>query len=81
MPSEAVIKTAIERIVRDYSLWTIGVTDDPVRPRSEHGRPYSWDYWDAATEQVARNVESYFIAKGMKGGGGGLGQANYVYIF
>ena len=26
-------------------------------------------------------VESYFLAKGMKGGGGGAGRADYVYIF
>lgn len=81
MASESAIKAAIEQIVRSYSNWTIGVTDDPNRRNGEHGNPPSWRHWDADTEQAARNVESYFISKGMKGGGGGLGRADYVYIF
>ena len=82
MASETDIKAAIERVVGGkYSIWTIGVTDDPNRRRTEHGNPGSWIQWNADTEQAARNVESYFLAKGMKGGGGGGGRADYVYIF
>ena len=81
MASETVIKAAIENIVAVYSAWTIGVTDNPSLRRIQHGNPVAWWQWDADTEQAARNVESYFIAKGMKGGTGGLGRANYVYIF
>ena len=81
MASEATIKTAIEKKVRTYASWTIGVTDDLTRRRAEHGNPSPWHEWDADTETVARNVEAYFIAKGMKGGAGGGGRADYVYIF
>lgn len=81
MASEANIKAAIETIVTDYTIWTIGVTDDPSRRRAEHGNPTHWHQWDADTEQAARNVEAHFLAKGMKGGPGGLGRADYVYIF
>ena len=82
MASESTIKLAIERIVvGKYSIWTIGVTDDPVRRRDEHGNPGAWRYWDADTETVARNVEKHFLDRGMKGGGGGGGRADYVYIF
>lgn len=86
MASEAAIKTAIEQVVAgryagSYSVWTIGVTDSPQRRRGEHGNPGIWHQWDADTEQAARNVEAYFLAKGMKGSGGGLGRADYVYIF
>ncbi len=82
MASESQIKSAIEKIVNGaYSLWTIGVTDDPDKRKEEHGNPKHWHQWDADTEQEARNVESYFIKKGMKGGSGGLGSADYVYIF
>ena len=31
MASESVIKAAIEAIVTRYSIWTIGVTDNPTR--------------------------------------------------
>jgi len=82
MASESAIKADIERIVGGkYSIWTIGVTDDPNRRKGEHGNPKYWHQWNADTEQAARNVESYFLAKGMKGGGGGAGRADYVYIF
>ena len=82
MASESAIKSAIEGIVGGkYSLWTIGVTDDPVRRRSEHGNPNNWHQWNADTETDARNVERYFLDKGMKGGTGGIGRADYVYIF
>lgn len=69
----------------NYSSWTIGVTDRPDERKEEHkkeGKDVSyWHEWDASTESVARRIESYFINKGCKGGGGGLGDANYVYIF
>ena len=82
MASESVIKADIERIVGDkYSIWTIGVTDDPVRRKTQHGNPQHWHQWDADTEIAARNVEKYFLDKSMKGGGGGSGGADYVYIF
>ncbi len=81
MASEATIKAAIEKIVSYYRAWTIGVTDDPDRRRREHGNPKSWYHWDADSEQIARNVEAYFIEKGMKGDTGGGGKADYVYIF
>ena len=81
MASEAEIKAAIEGIVTYYSVYTIGLTDNPERRRIEHGNPMFWHQWNAASEQAARNVEAYFIDKGMKGGTGGGGGADYVYIF
>ena len=81
MASESAIKAAIDNIVSDYSLWTIGVTDNPARRETEHGNPSTWFQWDADTERGARNVEEHFLDKGMKGSGGGLGRADYVYIF
>lgn len=81
MVTEAGLKTAIENLVSDYSIWTIGVTDDLVRRKREHGNPAHWHQWDADTETVARAVEKHFLDKGMKGGTGGPGQADYVYIF
>ncbi len=81
MASESAIKVAIEDIVSVYSAWTIGVTDNPARRKIEHGNPTAWLQWDADTEIGARNVEEYFLGKGMKGGGGGPGRADFVYIF
>ena len=81
MASESAIKSAIEAEVTRYSAWTIGVTDDPDRRRREHDDPEVWYHWDAGSEQVARDVEAYFLDKGMKGDTGGGGGADYVYIF
>lgn len=82
MASESEIKSAIEGLVGgNYSIWTIGVTDDPARRKTEHGNPQHWHQWNADTEIAARNVEKYFLDKGMKGAPGGAGRADYVYIF
>ena len=84
--NEDEIKQAIEyRVNKIYSLWTIGVTDDPERRKEEHDRESKntkfWRHWEADTEAIARSVESCFKAKGMKGGTGGPGSPNFVYIF
>lgn len=86
MPSESEMKAAIEQRVKSteskkYSIWTIGVTDDPGRRKTEHDNPQYWMQWDADSETAARNVETHFLDKGMKGSGGGPGKADYVYIF
>lgn len=53
MASESAIKAAIEGIISSPSNWTIGVTDDPVRRRAEHGNPAGWRHWNADTETAA----------------------------
>lgn len=89
MASEQSIKDAIEqkRTSLSYSSWTIGITNDPERRRGEHnndGKSTSaCRHWEADSESVARNVEQYFLNKGMKGGGGGGSSPppRWVYIF
>jgi hypothetical protein len=72
---------AIEAKATHYSAWTIGITNDPQRRRGEHGNPKIWYHWKADSERIARNVEEYFIKKGMKGATGGGERSIYVYIF
>jgi len=84
--TEQEIISAIEgHIAGRYSSWTIGVTDQPNERKQQHerdGKDVScWHQWDASTESAARRIEHYFVDKGCKGAGGGLGNANYVYIF
>ena len=82
MVSEFFIRGEIERLVGLFpSAWTIGVTDSPFLRRVQHGTPSQWHDWNADSEQTARNIEAEFIRKGMKGGTGGPGRADYVYIF
>jgi len=83
---ESEIVEAIEKRVRgskkfDYSIWTIGITNDPERRKTEHGDPTYWIAWKADTETNARNVESHFLEKGMKGGAGGGEHPTHVYVF
>ena len=78
---ESEIKSAIAYEVSNYSVWTIGITDDPERRKKEHNNPVPWYHWRADTEAIARRVEKYFLDKGMKGAGGGGESPNYVYIF
>ena len=81
---ESEIKRAIGE-KDDYSIWTIGITDDPDRRKSEHENDRKsvkfWRYWKADNETVARNVEKHFLDEGMRGGEGGDTSGNYVYIF
>ena len=85
--NESDIKSAIERTIgsTQYSIWTVGITDDLVRRKGEHETAGEnvkyWHDWKADTETIARSVESYFIDKGMKGGAGGGDHPTYVYIF
>jgi len=71
----------IEKTVSIYSVWTIGITDDPKRRKEEHDNPSVWYHWKADTEKIARDVEKHFIDKDMKGATGGGENPNYVYIF
>lgn len=75
------IYAIVRRVNVGYSTWTMGVTDQPTTRKSQHGDPISWHQWNADTEKTARDVESHFIDLGMKGGEGGRGNADYVYIF
>lgn len=80
--TESAIKAQIEAVVSgNYPDWTIGITDDPDRRKREHGNPSRWRHWYGDTEQIARDVEKHFLAKGMKGDTGGGFTPNYVYIF
>lgn len=76
------IKNDISNYVsKNYSIWTIGITDRPTQRKTEHSNPEHWHQWNASSEKAAREVETYFIAKGCKGGSGGKGNGDYVYIF
>ena len=87
MASAVLIQQEIDKLVVHfrYSDWTIGVSDDPVMRRAEHELDGEdtprWRQWEADTESEARNVEALFIGQGMKGGVGGRGRANFVYVF
>jgi len=69
----------------DYKIWTIGITDDPERRKSEHNSEGEnttyWKDWKADTETIARNIEKHFLDKGMKGKTGGGEHPTYVYVF
>lgn len=82
--NESEIKNAIGA-KDDYKIYTIGITDDPDRRKSEHendGKNVKfWKQWEADSETVARNVEKYFLDKGMKGGTGGDTRGKHVYVF
>lgn len=71
----------IESKAHIYKNWTIGITNDPDRFKSEHGNPFTWYQWKASSEGSARKIKSYFLEKGMKEDTGGGDFPTYVYIF
>jgi hypothetical protein len=84
---ESEIRQAIEQKIgdTDCKIWTIGITDDPVRRKTEHDAKNEsttyWKDWKADSETIARSVEKYFLDKGMKGSTGGGEHPTYVYVF
>ena len=75
------IITEIENKVGSYTTRTIGITADPQRRKGEHNNPPSWKDWQANNESDARDIEKYFLDKGMRGDSGGGYTPNWVYIF
>jgi len=79
------IEDIVKRTKGKYSIWYIGITNDPKRRRKEHEEENkntkAWRDWKADTEAIARSVESYFKKKGMDGGTGGGENPTFVYIF
>ena len=75
---EAIVKSTTSE---KYSIWTIGVTDNTSDRKSQHGDPKHWKQWATDSERDGRDIEEYFLDKKMKGGTGGPGTADYVYIF
>ena len=69
----------------DYAIWTVGVTDNPDTRKNQHdsdGKEIKhWMNWSTNSEKDGRDIEEYFLDKGMKGDTGGGGSARYVYIF
>ena len=71
---------------RYYSDFYIGITIDVERRMfSEHNVPKEstwWIYRTAESSEIARQVESYFLDKGMRGDkGGGTDASNIVYCY
>jgi len=82
MPFEQQIVAEIERIVTsNYSIWTIGMTEDPASCRMEHSNPDIWYEWAVTPAASAENIERYFVSKGMGVGSSAVGGASYIYIF
>lgn len=69
----------------DYTLSTIGISDKPKTRKDKHeddGKDVKyWKDWSTNSEKDGREIEEYFLDKGMKGDRGDDGLANYVYIF
>ncbi len=58
----------------------VGLTDDPVRRRQEHGNPSDWQLTSFLSEWQARHWEQSMIRAGCVGGPGGAGW-RYGYCY
>ncbi len=68
-----------------YSTWTIGVTNTPKIRKDQHDsngkKVEHWKDWSTDSEKDGRDIEEYFLYKGMKGDTEGEGTVSYIYIF
>lgn len=70
----------------DYNKWYVGITNDiDSRVHGDHNVPREVDSFYSAqadSNEIARQIESYFIERGMGGGtGGGDSNSKYVYAY
>ncbi len=77
----------IKKFCGDYSDWYVGIASSPKeRLFDEHNVEKNggngWIYRDADTENIAREIEAYFInQKKTRGGTGGGIHPRYVYAY
>ncbi|MBT4326810.1 MAG: hypothetical protein HOD60_07860 [Candidatus Nitrosopelagicus sp.] len=68
----------------DYAPWTVGISDTPKVRKDQHendGKDIGrWKDWSLDSQKDGREIEDYFLGKGMRGDAGG-GSAGYVFIF
>lgn len=65
----------------DYSNWYVGITADPPKRKTEHGKPNYWKSWLTDHPTHAREIEKHFLDKGFQGGPGGGRWPRYIYIY
>ncbi len=74
----------IEYRVNKYSVWTIGITNDPIRRKTElenAGQAVTqWEAWEADSEQDARDIEKHFLDKGMESAAD-EGEENPTFVY
>lgn len=87
MATSGIVSAINSHVGTNYSAWRIGITENWETRKKEWidaGENVSyWHCWKADSSTDAKDIESHFINKGMKGGTGG--QLSYktvfVYIF
>ena len=82
MATKTAIEEEIEKLVGTYSLWEIGITNDPSLREVEIGTAMGWRHFEADSDRIAKEIEAHFVDKGMHGDSGlRISGAKYVYIF
>ncbi len=92
MQFEEIIKSINEHLKKSsrpfYSDFYVGITEDVkkrlFRDHQVNEKTDWWIYCHADTEDIARDVESYYLEKGMSGGNGGgkgKGETKYIYCY
>ncbi len=80
----AEIEAHVEECGHAQYGWYVGITKDPRgRLFGDHGvseKNGAWIYRETSSAGVARDVETYFLAKGFQGGEGG-GDAASVHVY
>jgi len=82
MASSAEIITAVDALTQHgYTRWTIGVAEDAIQSRSEHGNPITFRFWETENEAAAKEAQKYFLERGMKETPDSGSSAKFVYVF
>jgi hypothetical protein len=84
MDKESII-IEIEKVIKTYSSWSIGITHNPSHRKNEleNDKDYidNWKQWIAESLTDAHDIENYFLDKGCKGNAGELNQNLVIYVY
>ncbi len=80
-----IIEAFVKEHRGNYEDYYIGITNSKDTRLGQHRVDQQNDIWmceEAQTDQEARNIENFFIEKGMDGGpGGGNEDSVFVYVY
>lgn len=88
MTTQSIINEIERKVgVTNYSLWSIGVTNDPSSAKALFddidGNTRFWSFWETNNPDDVKNIINYFGTKGMRlmGITSVNGDSRYIYVY
>jgi len=77
----SIVRQVRQIVGDDYSDWGIGRKPDPWKHKHQKGHPLTWLQWKAHSSASAKEIERFFLEKGMRTTGEKHHFARYIFLF